>query len=111
MNVIDDKGQNKGGSSTIIERDHDIDDAQTEIVDIVSLDSVIPEDRHIALLQLDIEGYEKKALLGGMDLIKRCSPIIVLENPVPDIAWLEANIFALGYSVQGEVQGNTIFTN
>ena len=69
------------------------------------------KNRNISLLQLDIEGYEKQALLGGMDLIKRCAPILLLENPLPDTIWLEKHIFSLGYSVTGVVQGNSILQN
>ena len=108
MNTIDIKGRSMGGSSTIVNENTDIDSAKTETVKIVSLDSLIPKDRNISLLQLDIEGYEKQALLGAIDLIKRCSPILVLENPLPELSWLEENIFSLGYSVTGKVQGNSI---
>jgi len=111
MNTIDSKGRSMGGSSTIIDKDSDIESAYTETIKIVSLDSLIPGDRHISLLQLDVEGYEKQVLLGGMDMIKRCSPILVLENPLPDSSWLEQNIFSLGYAVTGEVQGNSILQN
>jgi len=108
MNTIDYQGRSMGGSSIIIDESSDIDAAYTETIKIVSLDSVIPKDRHISLIQLDIEGYEKQALLGGMNLIKRCNPILLLENPLPDSLWLEEHIYPLGYSVTGEVQGNSI---
>ena len=111
LNTIDPQGRSMGGSSTIIDEDTEIDSAYIETIRIVSLDSVIPKNRNISLLQLDIEGYEKQALLGGMDLIKRCAPILLLENPLPDTIWLEKHIFSLGYSVTGVVQGNSILQN
>ena len=111
MNTIDSQGRSMGGSSTIIDDDSEMDAAFTQSVKIVSLDSVVPKSRHISLLQLDVEGYEKQALLGGMDIIKRCSPILILENPLPDSLWLEEHIFSLGYSVTGQVQGNSILQN
>lgn len=35
--------------------------------------------QHLALLHLDIEGFEYQALLGAKETIKRCRPTIVLE--------------------------------
>jgi FkbM family methyltransferase len=32
------------------------------------------------LIQLDLEGYEFNALLGGVETIKRCKPVIVIED-------------------------------
>lgn len=111
MNTVDVKGRSMGGSSTIVDSSSDLDFGQTETVQIVSLDAVVPDSRNVSLLQLDIEGYEKYALLGALNLIKRCSPILLLENPLPENEWLEEHIFPLGYSVVGEVQGNSVLRN
>lgn len=35
--------------------------------------------QHLALLHLDIEGFEYQAILGAIDTIKRCRPVVVLE--------------------------------
>lgn len=47
---------------------------------ISTLDSVFPDTQDVDLLYLDIEGYECKAIDGGMELIDRCKPVIVVEN-------------------------------
>ena len=109
MNTLDSEGKSLGGSSKVIESDSNMDSSYLEKVKIVSLDTIIPQERNISVLQLDIEGYEKEALIGAIDILKRCRPILLLENPLPDPTWLEQNILSLGYKFVKEVQGNSIF--
>lgn len=109
MNTLDSEGKSLGGSSKVIESDSNMDSSYLEKVKIVSLDTIIPQERNISVLQLDIEGYEKEALMGAIDILKRCRPILLLENPLPDPTWLEQNILSLGYKFVKEVQGNSIF--
>lgn len=55
-----------------------------------TLDEIIPADRHIGVIQLDIEGYEADALKGARDTVRRCQPIIVLETiPGPIAGYAE----------------------
>ena len=49
-------------------------------IDIVIINDVIPIQSNISIMQLDVEGYEKNALEGTLETIKRCKPIIILEN-------------------------------
>jgi hypothetical protein len=68
------------------------------------------------LIHLDIEGYEKKALLGGRKTIERCNPVVVIEFYKP---WLnrygttieEINDFlcSLNYSYLCEIQGDRVY--
>jgi len=67
------------------------------------------------LIHLDIEGYEYYALLGSLNTIKRCKPVITLElnglaekynhtnNDVKDL------VFSLGYKEIGTVDDDAIF--
>ena len=48
-------------------------------VEMVKLDSIIPNDCKISLIHLDLEGYEFEALKGAKEIIERDKPIIVLE--------------------------------
>ena len=109
MNTSDKKGRGMGGSSTILENNNNFEERQLEEVNITSLDSFIPLDRNISILQLDVEGYEKHALSGGIEVIKRCKPILVIEA-LPNEAWMKKNIYELGYEKVSVVQGNIILS-
>ena len=68
------------------------------------------------LIHLDIEGYEKKALLGGKKTIERCNPVIVIEFFQPWLDRYETTIeeindflFSLHYSYLCEIQGDRVY--
>ena len=63
--------------------DHDQPHTETLTVEVVRLDEVIPPDAQIAFIKLDLEGGELHALQGGVELIKRCRPLIVFEAGAP----------------------------
>lgn len=46
----------------------------------VAIDDIIPKDRRISIIHLDIEGDEQKALEGAQKTIERCKPILVVEE-------------------------------
>ncbi len=46
-------------------------------IKLVTIDSLNLND--VGLIQLDIEGSEHDAILGALDTLKRCSPVVVLE--------------------------------
>lgn len=48
-----------------------------ETVPVLTIDSLELQD--LDLLQLDVEGYEWHALMGGMETIARCQPVIQVE--------------------------------
>jgi len=68
------------------------------------------------LIHLDIEGYEKKAILGGMETINRCKPTIVIENYGPwlqryntNLEEIENILFNIGYVYIISVQGDRLY--
>ena len=105
--VYDEIGRSLGGASRLVEENSDHNENRLIEVKIISLDAVLPSDRQTAIIQLDVEGFEQPALAGAMKTIKRCMPILILEN-LPDEDWLNKNIFSLGYRKTGRVAGNTI---
>ena len=109
MLVESEAGVSLGGASKILKDDQK---GRTLDVSIVRTDDVIPTDRRIAVLQLDVEGYEKEALNGGLETIKRCKPILILEDndKIIDSAWFTENIRAIGYEVRGKIHDNTLLT-
>lgn len=107
----DKDGTPLGGSSFFTENMTGTEDG--EEIGIVAIDDIVPEDRHISILQLDVEGFEEVALKGAMKTITRCKPILILEI-IPDSTLLtdiffQESIIGLGYREQGQVHGNVIY--
>ncbi len=103
MVTTDHRGRPLGGASQIVS-----DADQSAItVDVVTVDESIPPDRQVSLIQLDVENFEKQALAGALRTIRRCRPILVLEN-LPAEVWLTEHLFPLGYRLSGQVHDNSI---
>jgi FkbM family methyltransferase len=81
--------------------------AQTTPVEIVTIDDVVSEDRSVSVIQLDVEGYEERALTGAMRTIRRRQPLLILET-IPSEVWVSENLSPLGYRVAGTVFENTV---
>ena len=77
---------------------------------IRTLDNIIPKNRKVSVIHLDLEGYEEKALLGAYGIIERSKPILILEN-----AFSNTNIIKyieeFGYYHETTLDGNDIFKN
>lgn len=109
MKAFDESGRALGGGShLVIEANKNSREKLIE-VDIIKLDDVLPSGREVAIIQLDVEGFEQAALIGAMETIKRYKPILILEN-LPEHGWLSENILSRGYQVTGKLHGNTILT-
>lgn len=81
----------------------------TEVIRIVSIDDTVPADRHVSIIQLDVEGFEEQALNGAIATIRRCKPILLLEMLPPD-AWVAKNLTPLGYRVREGVHANVVLS-
>jgi len=79
-----------------------------ESVTQIALDGFIPSGRRVSILQLDVEGYEEEALRGGEKLIKRDTPILILET-VPNSDWFSKLLSDCGYALDRQVAGNSVF--
>jgi FkbM family methyltransferase len=79
---------------------------------VMALDSHIPTDRMISVLQLDVEGFEEQALRGAVRLIERCSPILILElQPGSTLAqseWYKTNIIGRNYYETNRLHQNIV---
>lgn len=97
----DEQGLSLGGASYVDAAR----DAGPDGVPVVRLDDVIPDDRPVDVIQLDVEGSEEQALTGALGLIRRWRPALLLERP-PEI-WLQRVLAPLGYAPAGKVHANT----
>ena len=107
MMISDATGRSLGGVSRLIESVGKNNSDQCATVEIVRIDDVVPPGRKVSILQLDVEGFEQQALSGAIETIKRCKPILILEN-LPERDWLNEHIYHLGYHVVGKVHSNSI---
>ena len=107
MVTSDTHGMSLGGASRMVQETDEDNTEGAITVEVVAIDEVIPSERKISIIQLDVEGFEKPALAGALKIIRRCKPILILES-LPDEEWLSTNILQLGYRIAGEADENTI---
>jgi len=104
-------GRSLGGASRIVSEDCQA--HSKESVDIVAIDEAVPADRSVGIVQLDVEGYEKEALTGALATIRRCLPILILEDlPNSNLLqseWFSENILSLGYQKVARLHGNRVY--
>ena len=102
------KGVSLGGSSTIggLGKAGET----TEEISILTIDEAVPGDRNISIIQLDVEGFEKQALIGALKTIKRCRPILILEDDhgLTKSEWFRNNILSLNYELGTNLHYNKI---
>jgi FkbM family methyltransferase len=55
----------------------------------VTIDGLVADHVDVAVIKMDIEGYERHALLGALQTIDRCRPLVAME------AWTEEELQAL----------------
>lgn len=110
--VADKWGRPLGGASTIRQSGHvgGGGEAFTR-TRVVTIDDSVTSDRAVSIIQLDVEGYEESALQGGIETIRRCLPVLVLEDNegAEHSQWFSTSILALGYRRLGTVDGNKVF--
>ncbi|HTC60671.1 MAG TPA: FkbM family methyltransferase [Solirubrobacteraceae bacterium] len=103
----DRRGVALGGGSQLIPDPAGAEGLSYEQVNLVAIDDVVPGDRRVAAIQLDVEGHEQAALAGAMRTIERCRPLIVLET-LPAESWVAEQLAPLGYRVAETIDANTV---
>jgi FkbM family methyltransferase len=105
VRTIDEVRGPLGGGATIA-----ADGAET--VDIVTIDDAV-DGRAVSLIQLDVEGYEEKALAGALRTIERCRPVLILEelsgSRLLGSEWFARNILSRGYRQLARLHDNIAF--
>lgn len=112
MRTHDPRGVSLGGKSHLVE-DGEFNSSTDEEVRIVTIDSVVGDERAVSIIQLDVEDHEKAALTGALQTIRRCLPIIILEvrkgSDLLHSEWFASTIVSLGYKQTATLHGNTVF--
>ncbi len=70
-----DTDKKRGGTTRVVESPTD----KTLEVSVKALDKIIPSERKIGLIHLDVEGFEKQVLSGAQKIIARDKPLIIVE--------------------------------
>jgi len=96
-----------GGASRLLKDESNASLVRTERVELVTVDQIVPEDRRVAVLQLDVEGHERQALAGAMLTIARCRPLLVLEASA-EADWIPSMLGPLGYRIERQVEANIV---
>lgn len=104
--VRDEQGRALGGRSHVVQGPEAAAGPCVE-VPLLCLDEVVPPSRRVAVVQLDVEGSERQALEGASGLLRRCRPVLILEQLPPE-AWLQAHLFPLGYVLDGRLHENSV---
>lgn len=85
-------------------------------IKIVALDDIIPQEKEISIIHLDVEGYEFQILEGAKKIIEKNSPLIILEIDEKPVKYNEfmANIGyypfkQLIYNAKDMVFVNTVY--
>lgn len=100
----DANGKSLGGLSHFVETTED----GVEAVEAVMLDYTVPLERKVGILQLDVEGHERPALLGAHHIVYRWQPILILEY-FNKPQWIARTFRGLGYKHIGKLHGNHVF--
>ena len=101
-------GEPLGGGSRVVEGAR-ADPSRSYQVPMLRIDDLVPAERPVSLIQLDVERHERQALTGALATIRRCLPAILVET-LPDDAWLATHLAPLGYRQAGMVGPNTLLT-
>jgi FkbM family methyltransferase len=74
-----------------------------------TIDDMVKKSEDVGAIYLDVEGGELAAILGGMETIRRCKPVLHLEVFEQNRAELEAVVFALGYKFVRTVHKDSVY--
>jgi FkbM family methyltransferase len=106
--TTDARGAALGGASRLL-GDHTMGrPGKTEKVNVAPVDQLVPQERRVSIVQLDVEGQEQRALFGCLQTIIRWRPVIVVETS-PDVTWFEEHLAPLGYGAGPRIHGNHVF--
>ena len=104
---LDANGTKQTGLSSL---EHRHGKCEERIVDVKTLDTYAFDD--VKLIKIDVEGHEQSVILGAIETLRKCSPILVVEieqrHLECDISDVFKTILELNYEGFFLVEGNLI---
>ena len=101
--------ESEGGTARILEHLGNVDERFYEPVEITTIDMILPQHHDVSIIHLDIEGFEERALMGGINTIRTSKPMLIIEagmNEHFDSDFYQNVIFGeLGYEDIGQTHG------
>ncbi|WP_299281445.1 FkbM family methyltransferase [uncultured Tateyamaria sp.] len=97
-------GKSLGGNAQVVPQKG----AGVEVVKSVMLDFAVPRWRNVSILQIDVEGHEKQVLRGAFHLIRRCRPILVVDD-FYDFKWVQNTFPGFRYDQLGKVHSSVVY--
>ena len=87
-------------------------DALTVDVEVTRLDDLVPQDRPVWVLHLDVEGHEVPALRGAIALIRRWRPFLAIEAQNPGmrqitLRFVQRHLQDMGYRLLGDLNATS----
>lgn len=101
-------GRALGGAARLVPGESSRRRGATVVVPAVTVDQVVPVARRVGIVQLDLEGHEKAALVGARRTIERNRPILILED-FDDADWLDELFPGIGYRHAGYLHRNAVY--
>ena len=105
----DARGRPLGGACTFVGATG----REEETVEVVTLDEVLPPDRPVSIVHLDVEGYEGPALQGGLRTVDRWRPVLVIDmlpgGRLLQEGWFRELLAGLDCEKVGYIHDNTAF--
>jgi FkbM family methyltransferase len=109
LRVRDASGVSLGGGSRVVDSVRArIDASGVESIRLVAIDEVVPADREVSIVQLDVEGFQHEALSGAFVTIERCRPLIIVEKRIEE-DFLAEHLDPLGYRRVDRVGLNSVY--
>lgn len=83
-------------------------------IEIKTIDSIVPSERRVSIVHLDVEGFEAQALRGAERVLNDSHPMIVLEVVRPRqkrryLNLINELVAGTEYQVAGTMERNTFF--
>ena len=79
-----------------------------EEIEVSSIDALVPADRQVSVIHMDLEGFEKKALAGARQTILRCRPFLAIEGRI-GAAWMNEMLGEEAYVAASHFEKNQFF--